>query len=190
MITTSEQWEQQLIARAQAGDTHAFDILVSNYAPQIYRLALRMLGDAEEAEEALQETMIRAFRSLRKFRGNAAFGTWLYAIASKRCLTRRQRRRRQPEIVAFDDLCEMHGSMNDPGELVIQREHGLSVQRALGALSPPTRLLMVLRYVEGLSHEEIAQVLGCTVAACRVRLCRARADFRTLLMRELDDGEM
>ena len=190
MITTSEQQEQQLIARAQAGDTHAFDILVSNYAPQIHRLALRMLGDAEEAEEALQETMIRAFRSLRKFRGDAGFGTWLYAIASKRCLTRRQRRRRQPDMVAFDDWRETNGKLDDPGEVLIQREHGLSVQRALNVLSPPTRLLMVLRYVEGLSHEEIAQVLGCTVAACRVRLCRAKADFRALLIRELDEDEL
>lgn len=190
MITASTQWEHELLARARAGDSYAFDTLAREYAPQVYRLALRMLGDEDEAEDLLQETMVRAFRGLRSFRGDASFGTWLYAIASNRCLTRRNWRKRQLATVTFDDLRDPGSSIVDPEEQLINREHSLRVQRLLNALPSPMRLLIVLRYIEGLSCHEIAQVLGCTTETVRVRLFRARAAFRALLMKDMADEEL
>jgi len=171
----AEQRERQLIARARAGNAAAFDALMAEYAPRIHRLALRMLGDAEEAEEALQETMIRAFRHLGRFRGDAAFGTWLYVIAARVCLTRRQAAKSRPEQMPYDEL---RISTEDAAAQMLRREAGDRVQRALNALPPPDRLLMVLRFVEELSHEEIARVMGWSVENSRTRLLRAKRAFR------------
>jgi RNA polymerase sigma-70 factor (ECF subfamily) len=183
----TEQTERQLIAQARAGNTYAFDALVSGFAPRIYRLALRMLGDAEEAEDVLQETMIRAYRCLDTFRGDAAFGTWLYAIAARVCLTRRRAAQRRPEQVPYDELRLAAG---DAAEQVLMREAGDRVQRALNALPPRDRLLLVLRFVEELSHEEIARVMGWSVENSRTRLLRAKRAFRERYERDTTDGEL
>jgi len=183
----AEQTERQLIAQARTGNTYAFDALVADYAPRVYRLALRMLGDAEEAEDVLQETMIRAYRGLGAFRGDAAFGTWLYAIAARVCLTRRQAARHRPEQVPYDELRMVAG---DAAEQVLMREAGDRVQRALNELTPRDRLLLVLRFVEELSHEEIARVMGWSVENSRTRLLRAKRAFRDRYQKEMTDGEL
>lgn len=186
-IVVAEQTEGQLITQARAGNTYAFDALVADHAPQVYRLALRMLGNAEEAEDILQETMIRAFRGLGSFRGDAAFGTWLYAIAARVCLTRRQAAKRRPEQVPFDEIRVTAG---DAAEQMLRHEAGNQVQRVLDTLPLPDRLLMVLRFVEGLSHEEIARVMGWSVENSRTRLLRAKRVFRERFQREIRDGEL
>jgi RNA polymerase sigma-70 factor (ECF subfamily) len=183
----AEQTERQLVAQARAGNTYAFDALVADHAPRVYRLALRILGDAEEAEEALQETLIRAYRSLGGFRGEAAFGTWLYAIAARACLTRRQAVRRRPEQVPYDEL---RITTEDAAEQMLRREAGDRVQRVLNQLPPQDRLLMVLRFVEELSHEEIARVMGWSVENSRTRLLRAKRAFRDHYQEETTDGEL
>jgi len=183
----AEQTERQLIAQARAGNTYAFDALVSDYAPRVYRLALRMLGDAEEAEDALQEAMIRAYRSLGGFRGDAVFGTWLYAIAARVCLTRRQAAKQRPEQVPLDEL---RMSTADAADEMLRREAGDRVQRVLNTLPPPDRLLMVLRFVEGLSHEEIARIMGWTVENSRTRLLRAKRALREQYEKDATDGEL
>ncbi|MHB9106173.1 MAG: RNA polymerase sigma factor [Armatimonadota bacterium] len=186
-IVVTELTEEQLIAQARAGNTYAFDTLVADHAPQVYRQALRMLGDTEEAEDILQETMIRAYRHLGRFRGDAAFGTWLYAIAVRVCLARRQAAKRRPEQVPLEEVRLTSG---DTAEQVLRREAGDQVQRVLNALPPPDRLLMVLRFVEGLSHEEIARVMGWSVENSRTRLLRARRAFRERFEKDTTDGEL
>jgi len=183
----AEQRERQLIARARAGNTAAFDALAVDYAPRVYRLAVRMLGDAEEAEEALQETMLRAYRSLGKFRGEAAFSTWLYAITARVCLTRKRAAKLRPEQVPYEEL---RIATCDTAEQMLRREAGDRVQRALNALPPRDRLLMVLRFVEELSHEEIARVMGWSVENSRTRLLRAKRAFRERYEKEMTDGDL
>jgi RNA polymerase sigma-70 factor (ECF subfamily) len=162
-----------LVRAAAAGDAAAFDLLVQRHAVQVYRLALRMLGDPQEAEDVRQETFLRAYRSLRAFRGEAAFGTWLYTIASRLCLS--HRRAQRPEEAAGVIVAEIG---DDPQERLAAREAAERVQRTLAALAPADRLLIVLKHIEGLNHGEIAQVLGCSPESSRSRLSRARRLFR------------
>ena len=183
----SERDEGQLIARALAGQAHAFDALVRDYTPQLYRLAVRMLGDEGEAEDALQETLIRAFRYLNRYRGDAAFGTWLYAIAARVCLTKRRAAKHRLAMVPYD---EVQAAVGDTTDRILQREAGERVQQVLNTLPPQDRLLMILRFVEGLSHEEIARVLGCSAVTSRTRLLRARRLFQERYQRGLDDDNL
>jgi len=166
-----------LVGAAAAGDRSAFDQLVRLHAEQVYRVALRMLDNPHDAEDVQQETFVQAFRRLRSFRGEAAFGTWLYAITARLCLRRRRQRASRPEEVPGQLPASANPQM-DPQELFAVREEAARVQRVLTALSPPDRLLIVLRYVEQLSHAQIAQVLGCSPESSRSRLLRAKQLFR------------
>jgi RNA polymerase sigma-70 factor (ECF subfamily) len=168
--------QSDLVAAASAGDLAAFDRLVELHAAAVFRLALRMLGDRQEAEDVQQETFLQAYRRLRTFRGEASFGTWVYAIAARVCLARLRRARRRPEVIPIKADQPAPGA--DPLEQVSARQTSARAWRALAALSPSERLVILLRYVEGLSHEQVAQVLGCSVQANRARLTRARRAFR------------
>jgi len=162
-----------LVSAAAAGDAAAFDALVHQHSARVFRLALRMLGHRQDAEDVQQETFLRAYRKLHSFRGEAAFSTWLYSIASRLCLSRRRARRpEEPVNMDVADLCE------DPQARLAARELAGRVQRALAALAPSDRLLIVLKHIEELSHEEIAQVLGCSPESSRSRLLRAKRLFR------------
>jgi RNA polymerase sigma-70 factor (ECF subfamily) len=170
--------EQHLISMARAGDDTSFDILMRQYAESVYRLALRMLGNNEDAEDVQQETFILAYRQLRVFRGEASIGTWLYAIAARLCLSTRRRTMRRPPAFPVDDIMLTSSSREDPAQRQLLREQGDRVQRALMQLSAADRLLIILKYIEGLSHEEIARVLRCSVESSRSRLTRAKKLFR------------
>jgi RNA polymerase sigma-70 factor (ECF subfamily) len=162
-----------LVRAAARGDRNAFDRLVQLHAKQVYRVALRMLGNADDAEDVQQETFLQAYRRLSGFRCEAAFGTWLYTIVARLCLSRQRRRAIRPEEVPAE-VAPIAG----PEEQFAAREEAARVQGALAAMSPPDRLLIVLRYVEQLSHAEIGQVLQCSPESSRSRLSRARRLFR------------
>ena len=178
MLLTPQLDEQHLIAQAQAGDATAFDALMQRYAEPVYRLALRMLGSEEEAEDVQQETFIHAYRHLRAFRGEASFGTWLYSIAARVCLSRRRRNHRRPPTSSVEEGMLTSHPREDPEGRLLSREHTERVQRALAQLSPADRLLIILKFIEGLSHEEIARILHCSVESSRSRLMRAKKLFR------------
>jgi len=166
-----------LVRAATAGDRAAFDQLMELHAGQVYRLALRMLGNREEAEDVQQDTFVQAFRRLRNFRGEAPFRAWVCAIAARNCLMRMRRSSRRPEQ-APEEVAAYASAGLDVHEQVGSLALAARVQRALAALSPPDRLLIVLKYVEQFSHEQIAQVLGCSVESSRSRLLRAKRLFR------------
>ncbi len=167
----------RLISAALAGDRSSFDLLVQDHGPRIFRLALRMLGNREEAEDVQQETFLQAYRNLHKFRGESSFATWLYSIAAHLCLSRRRRAARCPREAAqeADDLAD---AREDTQEQIRALEAAVRVQAALAKLPPPERLLLVLKFIEELSHEEIAHILGCSVESSRSRLLRAKRRFR------------
>jgi RNA polymerase sigma-70 factor, ECF subfamily len=170
--------ESGLVRRARDGDMRAFDRLVLAHSEQVFRLALRMLGSRDEAEDIQQETFVCAYRSIRKFRGESSFATWLYSITSRQCLSRIRRKLRRPGTDPVESLIEMPSPDGDPEDRILAAESARQVQLCLAALAPADRLLLVLKFVEQLSHEEIAEVLQCSEQSSRSRLFRAKRLFK------------
>jgi RNA polymerase sigma-70 factor (ECF subfamily) len=177
--------DARLLARLRAGDSRAFEELVTMYQHRVFGVALRMLGNRAEAEEIAQDTFLRAHRSLAEFRGEARLGTWLYAIASRLCLNRltagpRRRERR-------DDAALLQAPAGE-ADAVAALERGeleAALHQAIAALPEDRRIVVVLRDLEGLSYEEIGEVLGVPLNTVRSRLHRARLDLKSKLERWL-----
>lgn len=172
--------DAHLVAAARWGDLEAFEILVQRHRVRAYRIALRMLGDREDAEDAVQEAFLLAWQRLERFRGESAFVTWLYRIVVNVCLTERSKRR---PAVALDEVGEPAAAATVE-EQVSTRERLDEVIQAIGELSGEQRAALVLRELEGLSYEEIAEVLSTTVGAVKGRIHRARVELVERLRRQ------
>ncbi len=177
--------ESHLVSLARSGDLDAFGQLYRRHAPGVYNLVLRILGNPDDAEDVKQEVFLRAHRSLDSFRGNARFSTWIYRIATNLSLD--ELRKRKP-VVSVDQLSSdsswepvSKNTEADPERLLQRKAARDAVQAALMAMPPHYRILIVLRHIEDLSYEEIAEVVGCSVNALNVRLHRAREAFRRAL---------
>jgi RNA polymerase sigma-70 factor (ECF subfamily) len=170
-----------LVVRAANGDIDAYELLVRRYQLPIYRHCLNMLGNEGDAAEAAQDVFFTVWRSLSRFRGDSAFSTWLYRIATNRCL-KALRRRPQPTI----PLVEQTTSLGLPEKEFEGKEADELVARAVASLTPQQRAALLLREVEGLTYEQIAKVLGVSVAAVKSRLNRARMEIA--LAMEVHDG--
>jgi RNA polymerase sigma-70 factor, ECF subfamily len=164
--------DAQLVRAAQAGDADAFEVLVRRHQERVFRVALRMLGDPVDAEDATQDTLIQAWLGLPGFRGRTAFSTWLYRIVVNRCLNLLAARRPAFEIVEVS-----MAAVGEPAEEAQMRERLAAVVAAIVALPGEQRAALVLRELEGLSYEDIATVLGVSVAAVKGRLHRARGEL-------------
>lgn len=164
-----ETHERVLVEAAQAGDLDAFEVLVRRHQKPVYRLALRMLRSTSDAEDAAQETFVQAWRSIDRFGGHSSLGTWLYRIATNRCLDMLALRR--PTETLDDDL---GGHDADPIAVMAQRERLRAVLDGVHALSGDQRAALVLREFEGLRYDEIAEVLDITLPAVKSRIHRAR----------------
>jgi RNA polymerase sigma-70 factor (ECF subfamily) len=168
-----------LVAEARDGDRSAFDALVRRTWADTYSLAFRLTGNAEDARDVCQEAYLRAYRGLRRFRGDARFTTWLYRITANCASTQLGRRRRHRHEELDEDL-----ELSDPSPSIdpVNRSESASlrdaVQKALAALPPKLRTVVVLRDIYDLSHEVIAAELGISVSAAKVRLHRARHRLR------------
>lgn len=181
--------EQALVRALQSGDRSACAILVKKFSPRIYRLALRMMGDPQEAEEVLQETFISACQHVERFEGRSQLGTWLYRIATNAALMRL--RRRQLDTVSIDEPVELGQGQEMPRQLVdwgrSPESHALNaelrdvMEQAVSELPESLRVVFLLRDVEGLSTAETAEALGITESAAKVRLHRARLQLRERL---------
>ncbi len=163
--------EAHWLGRARAGEEAAYGWLLARYRQRAVRLAAHVLRRPEEAEDVAQEAFIRAFQSLRGFRAEAQFYTWLYHIVVRVCLDRRRLARWDAETAVVESA---HPAAEE------KTETRLLVESLLDSLSPPMRAALVLREMEGLEYEEIAQVLGIPVGTVRSRLHAARAQFRDL----------
>jgi len=171
---------KDLIAKAKLGDRAAFDELVKATYQRVHGLALRLTGNEHDADDVVQDTYVRAFRSLRKFRGDARFSTWLHRITANSASTymgRRQRDSRHDDIDAVIDLADRREA-NDPEFALQNGAVGQRLRRALDNLPERLRNVVVLRDVHGMSHREIANELEISEAAAKVRLHRARARLR------------
>ena len=167
--------ERIWIEQARAGDQTAFARLVSAYQGPVYNLAYRMLGTPGDAEDAAQETFLRAYDRLSSYEPERKFSSWLLSIASHYCID--QLRRRRVPLESLDDQPAWYDLAADdpqPEETALQNEQEQALRRALNGLPPAYRLPVVLRYWNDLSYEEIAEATQSTVSAIKSRLHRAR----------------
>ncbi|MEW6567472.1 MAG: RNA polymerase sigma factor [Chloroflexota bacterium] len=172
----------------RAGDRESFARLVDAYSTPLYRLALRLVGDPQEAEDVLQETFLNAYRGLAGFGSRSSLGTWLYRIATNQALMRL--RRKEPQQVSVDEPPigpegELPRQLFDwcclPEEDFMTAGAQAELEAAIAALSPTLRSVFVLRDLHGLSTEETAEVLEISPAAVKTRLLRARLKLRERL---------
>jgi len=165
-------WLQQ----ALEGDAAAFGQLVRAYERPVYNLTYRMLGDPVEAEDAAQETFLRAYTKLATYQPQRKFVNWLLSIASHHCIDRLRCRKRKPQV-SLDDALPPQWLASDaphPDQAVSQKEERERIRQMLDTLSPPYRAAVVLRYWYGLSYREIATIMDTTESAIKSRLYRAR----------------
>jgi RNA polymerase sigma-70 factor (ECF subfamily) len=175
--------DDELLSAARQGDAAALETLLVRYQPHLYRFGLRMCGNVEDAGDVAQESLISMARSLRDFRGDSSVSTWLYTIARRFCIKKRRRSRFAP---AREDSLDAPGTGADrladpaptPEQTASNQELAAALTRAIDALDPPQREVLVLRDVEGLSAAEVARVLGTSIDAVKSRLHRARLAVR------------
>lgn len=172
--------QENIIARARRGDADAFEQLVIAYRDQVFRLALRMCGNEADADEAAQEAFLSAWKALPNFRGDSRFSTWLYQLTSHAAIDLLRREKRQ---IAAEDITEV--SVSDPGPSPQQQaersETRQAVRDAMGKLSPEYRQIVVLRFLQELSYEEIGAVLKLPPGTVKSRLNRAKAQLKDIL---------
>lgn len=182
--------EQELVARAKGGDTDAFAQLVEENQNRIYSLALRMVGNPEDAADLAQGAFLSAWRGLERFQGEAAFSTWLYRLTSNACidfLRREKRKRAAGGVLSLDDTEEgatldLPDYDADPHRHLERSEVRQAIADGLAGLSPEHRRVLALREISGLSYAEIADLLGLEEGTVKSRISRARLALRKKLV--------
>ena len=190
---TREQ-EAAIVRKVLGGDANAFETLVLEYEKNVYNIALRMTGNSEDAADMTQEAFIKAYNSLQSFRGDSKFSVWLYRIVSNVCLDFLRSKNRRPTVslsVEDDDGEDAQLDVADESqspELLLDRKLTReSVRRGLDSLPPDYRQILLLREIQGLSYDEISQVLGLEVGTVKSRIFRARKRLCNFL---IDDGNI
>ena len=173
--------DKKLVERVQKGDKGAFDLLVLKYQHKIVNLVMRYVRDPELALDISQEAFIKAYRALPRFRGDSAFYTWMYRIAVNTAKNHLAAQRRRPMDVELDmqdpEQYDLHAKLKEtdtPEGVTLSNELKETVERAIAALPEDLRTAIVLRELEGMSYEEIAQTMECPVGTVRSRIFRAR----------------
>lgn len=177
--------DQELIARFQSNDAAAFDEIVLGYQDRIYGLCRRLLGNTHDAEEAAQDVFLKAFRSLHKFRPEASLYTWLYRIAVNTCIDYKRkpffeslfRRTEEGDEIRIDPP----SGDPSPERLYESKQLGAALWKGLAKISPKLRIALVLKEIEGLSYEEIADVLEISLGTVKSRISRAREELLQIL---------
>ncbi len=188
--------EEELVKRTLQGDTKAFEELVQQYESKIYALAYRYMGNEDDAYDMSQEAFIKAYRSLRSFKGHSSFGTWLYRVTTNVCLDELRRRKRRIVPLSLDEPLATHEGDevdkeipdNTPTADILyeQKEFSQYIQDLLDQLKPDHKTAIVLRDVLDLSYEEISEVLNCSIGTVKSRISRARETLRKKIVeREL-----
>lgn len=178
---TDARSDASLLDAYRRGDEEALGSLLRRHAPAVYRFGLKMCRDPEDANDVLQETMLAAARGAREFRGDSSLSTWLYTIARSFCIKARRRARVEAEPLDDEGATEVASTEIGPDEVASDHELADALERAIAALDPMYREVLILRDVEGLTAPEVANVLGIGVDAVKSRLHRARVSVRDRL---------
>lgn len=188
--------DQALVERVQAGDLEAYSLLVTKYQRKLMRLISRLVRDPAEVEDVAQETFIKAYRALPNFRGDSAFYTWLYRIGintAKNWLVANGRRTPTSTEVDSEEAesyeeGDLLRDVDTPERLMMSRQIADTVNAAVDKLPEDLRTAITLREIDGLSYEEIAQMMGCPIGTVRSRIFRAREAIAEKLRPLLDTG--
>lgn len=173
--------EQRIIRQAQAGDTVAFATLVEKYGQLVFNLALRTLHDPQEAEDIAQETFVRAWRALPRFRAEAQFSTWLYRITVNLCYNRLPHLKQELAIMDADEATGLPDERQTMESSLVMVELIAQVQTAVINLPDSYRLLITLRHIHDLSYQEIAEVTNLPLGSVKTGIFRARRLLRQAL---------
>jgi RNA polymerase sigma-70 factor (ECF subfamily) len=180
-----------LIAECREGNTAAFGALVFRYQDRLFNTVLRLCDNAEDARDVVQEAFLHAYQSLHTFKGDALFFTWLYRIAVNAAISMRRKKR---VVLRIQPAGEGTGGIeptdpserNRPGHALEMAEEERQVHEALAKLSPEHRAVLVMKDMEGMKYEEMADILGVPVGTIRSRLHRARLEMRDLLLQQVE----
>ena len=184
-MTTNDQVYIEAILK---GDTNAFTVLVDRYKDLVYTLALRMMKHTEEAEEAAQDTFIKAYKSLNKFKGDSKFSTWIYRVAYNTCLDRLKKNKRQQYTVEINEYTEYQvKTLDNALDQIEAKEKEQAIQECLALLPSEDSFLLTLYYFEELSLEEIGKIVSLKPNNVKVKLFRSRKKMATILKRRLDN---
>lgn len=181
------QSDELLLRRACKGDVQAFEELMQSHESRIYAIALRMMGNREDAQDCAQEAMVRIYRAMGSFKGQSALATWIYRITMNTCLDE-LRRRKARKVTSLDSLVDTGWSPTDTGDT--PEEHGLRVEKqnalnqAIQSLPDDMRAAIILRDVKGYSYDEIASILDANVGTIKSRISRGREKLREILSKQ------
>jgi len=190
-----ELTDQELVARCQRGDHRAFRVLVDKYQRRAYGIAMGILRNPDDARDAAQEAFIKVFRNVDGFKGDSSFYTWLYRIVVNVCIDHIRKNKRHREL-EFDDGLRHDGedggmsalplsSLGDPAQVLQRREILDAVQDGLQYLSDKHRAVIIMRELQGMSYEEMAQAMKCQKGTIMSRLFHARRNMQKLLTERL-----
>ena len=182
--------EKNLLERAKSGDIAAFEQLIDSYQRKIFNIALRMLGNYDDAGDLTQEVLIRIYRSIRSFKEQSSFSTWIYRITTNVCLDEIRKRKNRKVIsldeeIKFDDgdmKRQIESDEPTPEETAETEDLKKIVNDAIARLNEEHRIVIVLRDIQGLSYEEIADVLKCPEGTVKSRINRARQALKNILV--------
>ncbi|MET2984225.1 RNA polymerase sigma factor [Aureibaculum conchae] len=178
--------DQNYITEILDGDTQKYSVLVNCYKDLVYTLALRMVKNKEEAEEISQDTFIKAFKSLNKFKGESKFSTWLYSIAYNTCLDRLKKTKRQQQTVAINEFTENQiKTLENVLDTMEQEERKIAIKNCMQLLPSEDSFLLTLYYFEDLSLDEIAKIVNLKPNNIKVKLFRSRKKLATILKKRL-----
>lgn len=194
-MSTPTVSDEELVARATAGDQESFNQLVVRWERPIYALAYRTLGREDDARDVVQEAFLRAFRGLKGFKGQAKFSSWLYRITLNLCRDWLRRQRRAPIVQVTDssgeDVVDIAEQMPSPAEsveeLVARREMSAAVARAMAELPEEQRTAILMKEFHGLTFQEIADALDCPLSTVKTRLYQGLSVLRRRLERQQAD---
>jgi RNA polymerase sigma-70 factor (ECF subfamily) len=181
--------EKLLVKKSQSGDIESFELLISSYDKRAYNIAYRVMGNEEDAKDMAQEALLKVFKSLKDFKGQSAFSTWLYRIVTNVCLDE-LRRRKNEKYVSMDSTIhtengELHREMcsdKETPESVYERvEQRELIKNAISELNEDYRSAIVLRDIQGFSYEEISNILDCSLGTVKSRINRGRIMLRDKL---------
>jgi RNA polymerase sigma-70 factor (ECF subfamily) len=179
--------ETEWLTRARTGDAAAFEAIYQRYERRIYSYVYRLMGNAEDASDLTQDTFVKAYQALPRAQGEMNLSAWLHRIASNTCLDVLRRRRLVQWLPwdVFDTNPAIEpAAPDDPAASYVKQETSVEVQRILAKLSPKHRVALVLKEYQGLSCDEIAEVMGTSRSAVKSLLFRAREEFRQIVARE------
>lgn len=179
--------DQHYIDRILQGETNLFAVLVDRYKDMIFTLSLKMVKNREEAEEAAQDTFIKAFNSLNKFKGDSKFSTWIYKISYNTCLDRLKKNKKEDNNISIDEFSShLVKTMDNALSALVDNERKQAIQNCLNLLPREDNFLLTLFYFEDQNLEEIGKIMNINANNVKVKLFRSRQKLATILKKQLE----